>query len=201
MVYIALFIAWAPILVWLHEAGHAFAALVLTDGEVKIKLHAGGLLGGTTTFDESTLRSARDAAWIAAAGPAVTLIAAGALWLAWLGTNAYTFVTVAGVGAWLASGQFAMAALPIRYSAGMGTPTDSDGRAIWRILTGAPPGGLDRELARAGRPEPPMRRGFAVVLAVVAGLILFVDARMVLELAALFGIAAVLQRIWGTRAS
>jgi hypothetical protein len=94
-----------------------------------------------------------------------------------------------------------MAALPIRYSAGMGTPTDSDGRAIWRILTGAPPGGLDRELARAGRPEPPMRRGFAVVLAVVAGLILFVDARMVLELAALFGIAAVLQRIWGTRAS
>jgi hypothetical protein len=36
---------------------------------------------------------------------------------------------------------------------------------------------------------------------VVAGLILFVDARMVLELAALFGIAAVLQRIWGTRAS
>jgi hypothetical protein len=35
--------AWCPILLLLHEAGHAFAALALTDGEVSMSLRGGGI--------------------------------------------------------------------------------------------------------------------------------------------------------------
>jgi hypothetical protein len=49
-------------------------------------------------------------------------------------------LTVAGVGASAASLQFVFSALPVRYGRGLGGPADSDGRAIWRMLTGAPPG-------------------------------------------------------------
>jgi hypothetical protein len=40
---------------------------------------------------------------------------------------------------------------------------DSDGRVIWRILTGAPPGGIERELRRQGEPEPGARPVFVVL--------------------------------------
>jgi hypothetical protein len=39
-------IAWAPVLVLLHELGHALAAILLTDGEVELDVRGAGILGG-----------------------------------------------------------------------------------------------------------------------------------------------------------
>ncbi len=192
--FLLLGVAWAPILVLLHEAGHAFAALALTDGEVSISLRGVGVLGGSVTYEEARLRRARDAAWIAAAGPAVTLVAAAVLWLVWLGSGAESLETVLGAGAWVATLQFVTSALPLRYGAGLGGPADSDGRVIWRVLTGAPPGGIEREIARLGKPDRAMRPGFVAVLVLVAALGLLVDPTVVLVLALLFGLGVVLQR-------
>jgi hypothetical protein len=45
LVPVLLVIPWIPVLVLLHEAAHAFAALALTDGEVSISLRGAGILG------------------------------------------------------------------------------------------------------------------------------------------------------------
>jgi hypothetical protein len=50
--FILLGIAWTPVSVLLHELGHAFAALVLTDGEVSIGMNA---LGGWATYEPERL--------------------------------------------------------------------------------------------------------------------------------------------------
>jgi hypothetical protein len=194
LVPVLLVIPWIPVLVLLHEAAHAFAALALTDGEVSISLRGAGILGGSASFDSSTLRHPRSEAWIAAAGPAATFLAATVLWLAWLGSGSDSLVTLVGGGAWVATLQFVTSALPLRYGAGLGGPADSDGRVIWRVLTGAPPGGVERELRRLGKREPAVRPAFVAVFGLVGVVGLWLDRVIVLWLAGLFGAAILLQR-------
>jgi hypothetical protein len=194
LAFILLSVAWAPVLVLLHEAAHALAAVALTDGEVSISMRGAGLLGGSATYEPASLRHARDEAWIAAAGAAATLLVAAVLWLAWLGSGSDSLATVIGVGAAVASAQFVMSALPLRYGAGLGGPSDSDGRVIWRVLTGAPPGGIERELHRLGKREPVIRPAFAGLLVICGALGLLVEPLLVLALAGLFGAAILLQR-------
>jgi hypothetical protein len=193
LAFMLLSVGWAPVLVLLHEAAHAFAALALTDGDVSISMRGAGLLGGSASYEPASLRHRRDEAWIAAAGPAATLLAAAVLWLAWLGSGSDSLTTVVGVGATVATAQFVTSALPLHYGAGLGGPADSDGRVIWRVLTGAPPGGIERELRRAGERERVIRPAFAVVLGLVGVVGLWVDPVIVLLLAGLFGAAALLQ--------
>jgi hypothetical protein len=194
LVFPVLGLAWAPVLVLLHEAGHALAAMALTDGEVSISLHGAGVLGGRVTYEPATLRRARGEVWIAAAGPAVTLVAAVVLWMVWLTSGADNFETVIGVGAWVATVQLACSALPIRYGAGLGGSGDSDGRVIWRILTGEPPGGIDRELRRLGKRERAARPGFVLVLVPIMVFSLWMDPLMTVGLIGLFGLALLMQR-------
>jgi hypothetical protein len=194
LVPVLLVIPWIPVLVLLHEAAHAFAALALTDGEVSISLRGAGILGGSASFDSSTLRHPRSEAWIAAAGPAATFLAATVLWLACLGSGSDSLVTLVGGGAWVATLQFVTSALPLRYGAGLGGPADSDGRVIWRVLTGAPPGGVERELRRLGKREPAVRPAFVAVFGLVGVVGLWLDRVIVLWLAGLFGAAILLQR-------
>jgi hypothetical protein len=194
LVPVLLVIPWIPVLVLLHEAAHAFAALALTDGEVSISLRGAGILGGSASFDSSTLRHPRSEAWIAAAGPAATFLAATVLWLAWLGSGSDSLVTLVGGGAWVATLQFVTSALPLRYGAGLGGPADSDGRVIWRVLTGAPPGGVERELRRLGKREPAVRPAFVAVFGLVGVVGLWLDRVILLWLAGLFGAAILLQR-------
>jgi hypothetical protein len=124
----------------------------------------------------------------------VTLVVAIVLWIVWLRGGTYSFGTIVGAGVWLASTQFVMSAAPIRYGAGLGGPADSDGRAIWRILTGTPPGGLAREQRRLNQPERGVRPVYAALLAIAGVLALLTDPLTCLVLVALFGMAALLQR-------
>jgi hypothetical protein len=186
--------AWGPLLVLLHELGHALAAMALTDGEVEIDMRAAGVFGGSVTYEPARLRRPRHEAWIAAAGPAVTLLVAAVLWLAWVESAADSLVTILGAGAFAATFQLATSAIPLHYGAGLGGPADSDGRAIWRILRGVPPGGLKRELRRESEPEPAARPMFVVVLVAVAALCLFLDPWLLVALVGLFGAATLMQR-------
>ncbi|MBN1529024.1 MAG: hypothetical protein JW895_08180 [Thermoleophilaceae bacterium] len=169
--------------------GHAAAALLLTRGRVAVGvggdrdglvLTAGRLeLGlspavapdGECVVDDGSLRVPKAEAWVAAAGPLVSLLVA--VFVAWL----QTFLT----------------ALPLRYGAGVG-PGESDGRAIWRILTGGPPGGLAREERRLARPERAVRPVHVATLALVAVLTALVEPLLLLVLAALFGLGWLMQR-------
>jgi hypothetical protein len=99
-----------------------------------------------------------------------------------------------GAGAWVATLQFVTSALPLHYGAGLGGPSDSDGRVIWRVLKGAPPGGLERELRRAGQPERAIRPAFAGLFVLVGVVGLWLDPVIVVWLAGLFGAAILLQR-------
>jgi hypothetical protein len=187
-------IAWAPVLVLLHELGHALAAILLTDGEVELDVRGAGILGGKVTYESSPIRHSRDEAWIAAAGPAATLVVVLILWIVWFGSGATSLVTIVGAGAFSATLQFFTSALPLRYGAGLGGPADSDGRVIWRVLTGAPPGGIERELQRVGDPEPWIRPGYLATLVVVFLLAILVSPGLALALVVMFGIGALLQR-------
>jgi hypothetical protein len=187
-------LAWSPLLVLLHELGHAFAALALSSGDVEIDMNGAGFFGGRATYEPNRLRRPRDEALIAAAGPAVTLVLAAVLWLAWAQSGADSLGTLLGVGALSATLQLFTSLLPVRYGAGLGGPADSDGRAIWRILRGTPPGGIERELRRQGEPERAARPVFVVLLAVAAVLGLLADPWLLLALAVLFGIATLMQR-------
>jgi hypothetical protein len=193
-------LAWAPPLILLHELGHAFAALAVTDGEVKIRMRPGHalLLWGECTYEPARLRSPRSEALIAAAGPAVSLVVAVGLgWAALettpLGYPRGDFTTrVLDVGALSATGQLLLTALPLRYGPGIGpVGGESDGRAVWRILTGAPPGGLARDERRPERPIGPV---FATLLALVLVLAVLVDPMIAVFLVVIFGIAFLLQR-------
>jgi hypothetical protein len=189
LTFILLSAAWLPIQVALHEAAHAFAALGLSDGEVSISMRE-----ASVSFEPASLRHPRDAAWIAAAGPAATLVAATVLWLAWLESGSNSLATFTGVGAAVATLLFLTSALPIRYGAGLNGPGDSDGRVIWRVLTGAPPGGIERELRQLGEPERAARPAFVAVLVLVAVLAFVMDPLLGLGLLGMFGLAALLQR-------
>jgi hypothetical protein len=191
--WMLLSLAWCPVLTLLHEVGHALAALALTDGEVKIRM--GWWFGfGECTYDASRPRTPRAEAWIAAAGPAVSLGCSVVLIWVVLTRPTGAFVQVGAVCALLA---FLLSALPVRYGPGLGDPgAESDGRAVWRILTGAPPGGVAREQARLERQERAVRPLFAAVLAAALVLALLVDPSIALELVAIFGLAYLAQRIW-----
>jgi hypothetical protein len=188
-------IVWQPLLLLLHELGHALAALALTRGEVRIDLARGPFVG-VCEYDPSEPRVAHAEAWVAAAGPAVSLAAAAVLWIATLGSSEWTVGTwIVFAGAISASLQFAITALPIRYGAGLDDAgADSDGRAVWRILTGAPPGGLAREAQRMGRRDPAIRPAFAVVLVAIVVATAFLSLAFAAILVALVGVAFVLQR-------
>jgi hypothetical protein len=193
---------WSWPLVMLHELGHAAAALLLTSGRVavgvggdrdELVLTAGRLElgltpavapGGECRVDDGTLRVPKAEAWVAAAGPVASLAIAVGLSSAALEHGGIVLAAGAGV-AWL---QALLTALPLRYGAGVG-PGESDGRAIWRILTGGPPGGLAREERRLGRPERTARPAYVVALALVAVLTALVQPLLLLLLAALFGLA------------
>jgi hypothetical protein len=203
--FILLSMAWAPVLVLAHELGHAFAALALTDGEVKIRMRPGLaiLLIGECAYEPRGLRSPRAEAWIAAAGPAVTLLCA--VILGWAALEATEGLARTGfgprvleAGAVCAGLQLLVTAVPMRYGRGLGEDgEESDGRAVWRILTGAPPGGLAREERRLGRPDRGVPPFAAVVLAAVVALTLYLDPLLAVALAGLFGLAFLLQRTAG----
>src|SRR5215207_6486029 len=194
LVFIVFAIAWTSVLVLLHETGHALAALALTDGDVSISMRGAGVLGGSVSYDPASLRHARGEAWIAAAGPAVTLFAATVLWLAWLGCGSNSPTTLVGAGAWVATLHFVTSALPLRYGAGLGGPDDTDGRVIWRVLTGAPPGGIERDLRRLGEPERAAHPMFVVLLVPIVVLAFVVDPLVGVGLVGIFGLAALMQR-------
>jgi hypothetical protein len=184
--------AWTPLLVLLHELGHALTAMALTDGGVSVELRKAGLMGGAATYD-GELRYRRAEAWIAAAGPAVSLAVAAVLWFAWVKSGADSVVTLLGAGALGATFQFFTSALPLRYGAGLGGPADSDGRVIWRVLTGAPPGGIDRELRGLGEPERIAHPVALVLIVLVAALAFVLEPMLAVGLAFLFGVAFLLQ--------
>jgi hypothetical protein len=110
------------------------------------------------------------------------------------GSASFDDVTVLFVGAWAASGHFLASAIPVRYGAGLGGPGDSDGRVIWRVLTGAPPGGVERELHRLGKPEPSVRPVFVVLIVLLGALSIAADPVLGLVYVGLFGAAALMQR-------
>jgi hypothetical protein len=139
--------------------------MVLTDGDVELDMQGAGMFEGEGDLRVVADRHSRDVAWIAAAGPA----------------------------AFSATLQFFTSALPMRYGAGFGGPVDSDGRVIWRVLTGAPPGGIERE-QRAGEPERVVRPGYLAVLAFLFLLAILVSPGLALMLVVLFGAGALLQR-------
>ena len=188
MAFILLGALWLPVQVLLHEAAHAFAALALSDGEVSLSMRE-----ASVTYDAAGLRRPRDAAWIAAAGPAASLVAATLLWLAWLGSGADSLATVPGAGAFVATLVFVTSALPLRYGPGLNWPGDSDGLMIWKVLRGVPLGATEAELPELGRPERAIRPAFACLLVLAGALALLVEPVMVLVLAGLFGAAALLQ--------
>jgi hypothetical protein len=198
---------WSWPLVILHELGHAMAALLLTSGRVavgvggnrdQLVLTAGRLdlalspaiaPGGECVVDDGRLRVPKAEAWVAAAGPVASLCLAIVLSLAALGDGGLVLAT----GAWVAWLQTLLTGLPLRYGAGVG-PGESDGRAVWRVLTGGPPGGLAREERRLGRPERTARPGYVVALALVAVLTALVEPVLLLVLAGLFGLGWLSQR-------
>jgi hypothetical protein len=203
---------WTPVLVLVQEMAHAVVALRLTDGPVivggsrgtslsvagagrlRVELGASLLTGGRCLFDPAGLRVPRGEAWIAAAGPIASLgcclvlgytaIAAG------LGAHDTTLVAILWPGACAACVMFVVTALPIRYGAGLDPRGDSDGRVIWRVLTGTPPGGLERE----SRPERTVRPAFSLLLIFIAGLALAANPWLLLVLVGLFAVALLLQR-------
>jgi hypothetical protein len=132
LVEFVLFIVFATLWAWplviLHELGHAVAALLLTSGRVAVGVGGGrdqlvltaGRLdfaiaadvapNGECTFDDGTLRVPKAEAWIAAAGPLVSLCLALVI----------SPVALDDRGLLLASGAFAawtltlLTALPLR---------------------------------------------------------------------------------------
>ena len=203
---------WSIPLVLLHELGHAAAGLALTDGRVRVAvgeradqlvLEAGRLElgmswsiapGGECRIDSGEMRTPKAEAWIAAAGPAASLLTAVVLLAASVSAGALDPDTSLAaralvIGGGIALGQFVLSALPVRYGRGIG-PGESDGRAIWRIVTGAPPGGLVRQLQREARPERVAHpAAVAVIVLIVAFTLFFLDPVLALVTGALFAVA------------
>jgi hypothetical protein len=197
LIFALLGLAWAPALVLLHELGHALAALALTDGEVGIGLKAhAGMVTGQCTYDATRLRRPRAEAWIAAAGPAVTLVVAIVLWWATLesgflngAVRGVTLVLLAGAVS--ATGQLLLTALPLRYGAGLGVGnTDSDGRVVWRVLTG----GVSGRRQAGDRPERAIHPALALVLVVVLPVAFLADVVLGLFFLLIFANAWRVQR-------
>jgi hypothetical protein len=191
LAFALLAMAWALPLLVLHELGHAAAALHLTRGEIGVHV---GFRGGRCVYDPERLERPRAEAWIAAAGPAVSLAAAVVLtWVALeVEGTARSLISPGAVISWIL---FFTSAIPLRYGAGLGDEgaSESDGRAIWRILTGAPPGGLAREERRLGRPERQVHPLLAVTGLAVLVLAVVVNPMLATLLVAVFAGAWLLQ--------
>ncbi len=192
---------WGPPLALIHELGHAVVALGLTRGPVMVCFGAerrwaarlGRLVLAVSAptpafcvYDSTDLRgSAKSQAWIAAAGPFASL--ATTVGLALLAGGAHgTVQGVLAVGA-LCSGLTTLGSgLPMRYGRGLaeGITGDSDGMAVWRILTGGPrrPGSEEKDVAVA-------RPVFLVLLALAGVLAFLADPLLGVGLVALFGFA------------
>jgi hypothetical protein len=148
------------------------------------------------TYEPGRLRSPRAEACIAAAGPAVTL--ACALVLGWVAIQPDSDALILDAGAASAVAMLVLTAVPMRYGQGLrDLGGESDGRVVWRILTGAPPGGLAREEARLGRPERAVSPLAGVALAGFIALAAYLDPLLALALVGLVGLAYLLQRSEG----
>jgi hypothetical protein len=191
LVVMLLAMAWGLPLLVLHELGHAVAALHLTRGEIGVHVD---FRGGRCVYDSDRLERPRAEAWIAVAGPAVSLLAAAVI--TWAALEAEGIArTLLKPGAFASWFLFFTSAIPMRYGAGLRDEgaSESDGRAIWRILTGAPPGDLAREERRLGRPERQVHPLLAVAGLAVLLLAFVVDAALGAMLAAIFGVAWLFQ--------
>lgn len=212
---ILLGLARAPPLVLWHELGHAVMALILTRGPVEARVgtdHDGplwlsvgrlrvvlGLLpfaGGQCGYDSDTLWRGRHEAWIAVTGPFASALAAlglATLALA-LGSADELSVRVLVLGAGAAFLHTVASILPIRYALGSGAAGgESDGLAVWRILTGAT-GRIPALTHGVETPaEPAVRPVFVIVLALIAAVTSFLDVALGLALVAIFGLGWWLQ--------
>jgi hypothetical protein len=183
------FLVVTPVVVHLHELGHAAAALRLTRDAVVVqacvrpvgamrigRLHiAIGLPALSGVCYHADAGRGHGNATIAAAGPLVSLVTGGAAGWAWFAGHG---------GAWLAA--FAIMSLlagltnllPAHVEDGAAAVRESDGRIILRSLG----------LARAPREDAPIIRWpFAVLLALVALGSAYLHPLLPLALAAVLG--------------
>ena len=170
-------------LIALHELGHLLCARELGARRTSIRLQALPLPHGIFTFDESELRRPRDAAWVAAAGPLTTLACCSALATGAVAAGSQV-LTVAALEP---SGGFLLSAIPLRYGGG----SESDGRAVWRILTGSVRRG---EVVEESPHERIIRPVYALLLGGAGVLAVLADPLLALGLVGLFGAAFLLQR-------
>lgn len=203
-----------PLVLW-HELGHAAAALALTRGRVEVRVgadHDGplwfsvgrlrvvlGLLpfaGGECSYEPDTVWRGRHEAWVAAAGPLASALAAVGLTVLALalGPAEELAVRVLVIGAGAAAVHTLMSVLPIRYALGSGAAgAESDGLAMWRILTG----GTGRIPVMTHGVATPAERVVhpvvAIVLLAITAVTFFLDVRLGVALVALFGLAWWLQ--------
>ena len=213
-------VAWlvVPVLVWsvpltlAHELGHAACALELGAeealvtigtgprvariplGRVTIELRLVAIAGGTCQYDGDSLRRARADAWVAAAGPLATLFCLSLLATSLFATEygSLLWQLLAG-GAIYALLMFLVTAIPVTYGSGLKHFGDeSDGRAVWRILTGSVRRGRVVEASPAR--DRVARRAFVVVALVVAGVAFAVAPASGAALLLVLGLAYLLQR-------
>lgn len=211
---LAVGVVWAPALVLLHELAHVAAALKLTTGKVTVSSSPGedgpALVGdrlelelspwilfgmGRCAFDADTITRRRAEAWVAAAGPVASLLGAIALTVVAVSLEGAAAQWVIMGAVWSGVGCVGTA-VPIAYGRGFQGVSDSDGRVVWRVLAGRPPGrdpvwDDSKRLAepRHASPVALVAMGACAALALVVGFDLF------LALVGLFGVALYLQRL------
>jgi hypothetical protein len=184
----------APVVVHLHELGHAAAALRLTRDSVVVQGCVGtvGAVGlgrlqvaiGLPSFSGVCFHADAPGrfgnAAIAAAGPLVSLVTGVVAAWAWVSGSGGT-----PLAAFAVASLFTAVAnlIPCELgSAGAFAPQETDGRVILRAL------GLVTPRRRAA-PPPVIRAPFAIVLAAVAVAAAVISPPLLLVLAATFGVA------------
>lgn len=195
---LVVWLAWIPLLVLSHELGHAGAALLLTRGAVGVVVGRPDrptfTLGrvvfalslwadsGFCVHEHPPRRARRSLMLILAAGPLASLALAIGL-SAWAlqvlpssSTLAHVLITGAS-GAWWG---LLVTALPLNYSASVGGG-ESDGRSLWRLLTGAPQSSRFVEPGSSSE-RPETRPAFVVALGGAALLALAVEVELAIAL-------------------
>lgn len=190
--WIGVAILWGPVLILLHEAGHAAGARLCTPGTVAIEVR---LFSGWCSFDPDRPLSRRDELAFAAGGPAVTLLTGLALLvLALISSKPGSMASVVLMtGAAGSAFGLVDSLVPVTYGTGL-RRGESDGRVLFRILRGTPPG-RDRvwDDRLEWKPELTIRPVFVVLFALIAVAAFAIDPILGLLLLALFGGAWVLQ--------
>jgi hypothetical protein len=187
------FVVLTPVVVHLHELGHAAAALRLTRDSVVVQactrpVRAVGLgrlhiavgvpaLSGVCFHASAPGRLGN--AKIAAAGPVVSLatgLVAAAGWYAWGGVPLGVFAATS-----LFTGVLNLVPFELEPAgSGLHAPRETDGRVILRSFGLAP--------ARRADVQPPMIRApFAVALGLIAAITAWLQPLVLLPLAATFG--------------